>query len=303
MCSSEQTQRQRPGQSAGERVVPTAHPSATLEGETAMLRSMNDLEGYAIGATDGTVGQVKDFYFDDEAWVVRYLVVETGAWLNSRRVLISPFSIGTPNWSDKLLPVTITKEQVKHSPDIDTEKPVSRQHEIEYLGYYGYPYYWGGSALWGGELYPNMMIPGAVGLDAPYESRADPQAYERAEAVRHRDDDPHLRSCKAVAGYHIVASDGEIGHVHGLLVDERTWAIRYLVVNTSNWWVGHQVLIAPQWITGVSWSDATVTVDLTREAVREAPPYDQQSKLDRNQEIGIYKHYGRPGYWGEELGG
>jgi uncharacterized protein YrrD len=302
VCRSEQTPAGCRSHSADERVSPTVRPFGTVEGETSMLRSMNDLEGYAIGATDGTVGQVKDFYFDDEAWVVRYLVVETGAWLNSRKVLISPFSIGVPNWNDKLLPVTITQEQVKNSPDIDTEKPVSRQHESEYLGYYGYPSYWGGSALWGGELYPDMLLPGALGVASPYESRGEEQeAYTRAEALRHRNDDPHLRSCKAVVGYHIVASDGEIGHVHGLLVDERSWAIRYLVVNTSNWWVGHQVLIAPQWIAEVSWSEATVTVDLTREAVREAPPYDESSKLDRQQEVGIYKHYGRPGYWGDDV--
>jgi hypothetical protein len=113
---------------------------------------MKDLEDYVIGAADGTIGHVKDFYFDDEAWVIRYLVVDTGTWLSSRTVLISPIAIGHPNWLEKILPVSITKEQVKNSPDIDTEKPVSRQHEIQYLGYYGYPYYWGGPGLWAGGL-------------------------------------------------------------------------------------------------------------------------------------------------------
>jgi len=120
-----------------------------------MLSSMEDLEHYAIRATDGAIGQVKDFYFDDEAWVIRYLVVDTGTWLSSRKVLISPIAIGEPNWAEKILPVSITKEQVKNSPDIDTDKPVSRQHERRYLGYYGYPYYWGGGGPWGDEIYPN----------------------------------------------------------------------------------------------------------------------------------------------------
>src|SRR5664279_5288392 len=117
-------------------------PFDALEGAGIMLRSMNDLEDYAIRATDGTIGHVKDFYFDDAAWVIRYLVVDTGGWLSSRKVLISPIAIGRPNWTERVLPVSITKEQVKNSPDIDTQKPVSRQHEISYLGYYGYPYYW-----------------------------------------------------------------------------------------------------------------------------------------------------------------
>lgn len=267
-----------------------------------MLRSMKDLVDYAIRATDGTVGHVKDFYFDDQAWVIRYLVVDTGSWLSSRKVLISPIAIGHPDWAKKVLPVSITKEQVKNSPDIDTDKPVSRQHEMRYLGYYGYPYYWSGVGLWGGGAEPGMMT-GFGGLPtAPYA--ADPkaqEAYARADEARHRDDDLHLRSCQAVMDYHIEASDGDIGHVEGLLVDEQTWAIRYMIVNTSNWWLGNQVLIAPQWIRNVSWPEATVAVDLTRQAVKDAPPYDSTAQLDRKHEMDIHKHYGRPGYWAAEV--
>ncbi|MHB8455619.1 MAG: PRC-barrel domain-containing protein [Acidiferrobacterales bacterium] len=268
-----------------------------------MLRSTNELENYAIRATDGTIGHVKDFYFDDERWVIRYLVVDTGTWLLSRKVLISPIAIGRPNWTDKELPVAITKEQVKNSPDIDTDKPVSRQHEIRYLGYYGYPDYWGGTGLWGGGAYPSMMMPGYAGyLSTPHAVRPEAEeAYARAEAARHQDDDPHLRSGKVVMKYHIHATDGEIGHVQDLLVDEETWAIRYIIVDTSNWWLGHQVLIAPQWIQDVSWPDATVSVNLTRQAVKNAPPYTSAAPLDREQEVGIYKHYGRPSYWANEI--
>lgn len=263
-----------------------------------MLRSMNDLEDCAIRATDGSIGQVKDFYFDDKAWVIRYLVVDTGTWLSSREVLISPISIGQPDWTEKALPVSITKEQVENSPSIDTDKPVSRQHEMAYMGYYGYPYYWGGTGPWGGGMYPGMLMTSYGGVGAlPVVQPEAGQANARAETARHRDDDPHLRSCKAVEGYHIHATDGDIGHVQGFLVDEETWAIRYLIVDTSNWWLGHQVLIAPQWIQDVSWLDAKVSVNLTRQAVKNAPPYDPAVTLDRKQESGIYEHYCRPGYW------
>jgi hypothetical protein len=263
-----------------------------------MLRSMKDLEQYAIGASDGPVGHVKDFYFDDDSWVIRYLVVETGSWLNSRKVLISPISIHHPNAVDHVLPVRITREQVKNSPDIDTDKPVSRQHEIEYLGYYGYPTYWGGVGMWGEGLYPYAMVPGYAGFEDDREARAlEAEAYIRADRARHRNDDPHLRSCQAIIGYNIRAADGEIGHVESLIVDEETWAIRYMVVNTSNWWVGHQVLIAPQWITGVHWADQTVSVDLGRETIKDAPPYDSTATLNREHEMGLYDHYGREGYW------
>lgn len=267
-----------------------------------MLRSMNDLEGDAIRATDGIIGHVKDFYFDDQAWVIRYLVVETGSWLASRKVLISPIAIGKPNWSERILPVSITKGQVKHSPDVDSEKPVSRQHEMRHLGYYGYPFYWGGAGLWGSGAYPNLMLPGYANLPlAPGAVQTETEASEaRADAAHHQDDDPHLRSWHAVMSYHIEASDGDVGHVHDLLVDEETWAIRYIIVSTSNWWAGHQVVIAPPWIESVNWSEATVSVNVTRQAVKNAPSYESAAQLDREQEASIYGHYGFAGYWTTE---
>jgi sporulation protein YlmC with PRC-barrel domain len=269
-----------------------------------MLRSLINLEGYAIRASDGLIGHVKDFYFDDEAWAVRYLVVETGSWLSSRKVLISPVAIGHSNWTDKILPVSITREQVKNSPDIDTDKPVSRQHEMEYFNYYGYyPYYWGGAGLWGGGAYPGAMLTGAgyAGSGAEYLTAQAEQARVAREAGQHDNDDPHLRSGNAVMKYHIEASDGDIGHIQDLLLDDETWAVRYLIVDTSNWWLGHQVLIAPRWIQNVSWPDRTVSLNLTRQSVKDAPPYHSAATLDRDQEISLHKHYTRAGYWADEV--
>jgi len=215
--------------------------------------------------------------------------------------LISPIAISQPNWTDKILPVSITKEQVKNSPDIDTQKPVSRQHEIQYLGYYGYPSYWGGAGLWGNGLYPNTIATGFAGyvsMPLAMRSGGDPaereQAAARAEAA-HEDDDPHLRSCKAVMGRHIEATDGDIGHVQGLLVDEETWAIRYIIVNTSNWWLGHDVLIAPQWIQDMNWSGETVSVNLTRQAVKDAPPYEPAAQYWVRVRLGFPDNWPRSG--------
>jgi len=262
-----------------------------------MLRSTKELEHYAIGATDGDIGHVNDFYFDDDAWVVRYLVVDTGTWLAGRTVLISPISIRQPDWIKRTLPVVITKDQVRNSPDVDTDKPVSRQNESLYLDYYGYPDYWGGVSMWGDGLYPYAMSPGYVeqGLTRRERER-DEEAYRRAERDRRRNEDPHLRSCNEVHGYHLKASDGEIGHVEGFLIDDETWAIRYLVVNTSNWWLGHKVLIAPRWIESVNWDDQTVAVDLTRESVKTAQPYVPGDVWSPESDIGLYEHYGRTWY-------
>ena len=151
---------------------------------------------------------------------------------------------------------------------------------MRYLGYYGYPYYWGGAGLWGAGAYPNMMMPGYPGfvIETASHTVRGAKSFCTRRPAQHQDDDPHLRSCKAVMSYHIQATDGDIGHVQGLLVDEETWAIRYMIVNTSNWWLGHQVLVAPQWIQDVSWHDSTVSVNLTRQAVKNAPPYDSTAR-------------------------
>jgi hypothetical protein len=246
-----------------------------------MLRSMKDLEGYSLGATDGVIGRVRDFYFDDEAWVIRYLIVETGDKRGDRRVLISPIGIGRPDWSQKILPVAITKEAVRLSPDIDTDKPVSRQQEMGYLGYYGYGNYWGGSGLWGAGFYPDILQGGLA---------------RQTGSQGHAHDDHHLRSGNDVMRYYVHASDGDIGHVQGFLVDESSWAIRYIIVNTSNWWLGHDVLVAPEWIVSVSWAESTVAVGLTREAVKTSPTYEAGKPMSDEEETAIHAHYGRTAY-------
>lgn len=265
----------------------------TLESQLIMLHSNKDLLDLSLVATDGGIGHVNDLYFDDQRWAVRYLVVDTGSWLSSRKVLVSPIATGKPDWHHKQLPVSLTREQVKSSPAIDTDKPVTRQHESHFHDYYSYPYYWGGNSLWGSGGYPNMLLPGYADVGSAV-GRAEADAVKAKTA---RENDPHLRSCKAVVGYHVEARDGEIGHVKGMLVDADSWAIRYLVVSTSNWWLGHDVLVSPQWIKEVRWADQTVAVDLTRDALQQAPSYDPALPLTREIEMAVYQHYKRAEYW------
>jgi hypothetical protein len=146
-----------------------------------------------------------------------------------------------------------------------------------------------------------MLLPGYAGFGSATAARAESDAAQAKTEAQQRqlesESDPHLRSCNAVVGYHIEANDGEIGHVKGLLVDADSWAIRYLVVHTSNWWLGHDVLVSPQWIKGVSWADQTVAVDLTQEALKQAPAYDPALPFTREMETAVYRHYGRAEYW------
>ena len=247
-----------------------------------MQRNTTQLQGLTIRATDGDLGTVDDFYFDDETWTIRYLTVETGGWLGGRPVLIAPISIIHADWQSKRLDVALTKKQVENSPNIDTHKPVSRQHEVAYLGYFGYPYYWGGP--YAPTFYP-------MGVTAPINAPMEGLAASGESA------DTHLRSTQGVTGYYIEATVGEFGHVNGFVVDDETWKVRYMEVATQNWWPGKKVLVAPAWIQRVSWAQSKVFVELTRESIQTGPEYIESRPVTREYENLLYSHYGLPPYW------
>jgi sporulation protein YlmC with PRC-barrel domain len=250
-------------------------------GET-MFRNITHSIGFAIRATDGEIGKVADFYFDDENWAIRYLVVNTGDWLGDRLVLVSPIAIGGMDWEGKRLDVRLTKSQVEKSPNIDTRKTVSRQHETEYLSHYGYPSYWDGPYLWGRAQQPSSLFLNAVEATAASPSESS---------------ESHLRGTHEVGGYHIEGTDGQIGHVQDFIVDDETWAIRYLVVNTSNWWLGRKVLVAPAWIERVSWPDSKVHVSMSLSTIKNSPEYDDSMPIPREYEQRLYDYHRRAAYW------
>jgi sporulation protein YlmC with PRC-barrel domain len=254
---------------------------------TPMLRPVKDLQRYTIAARDGDIGTVDDLYFDDESWTVRYLVVDTGGWLTGRHVLVPPRAIQLADAVEGRLMTHLTREQVERSPDAGRHRPVSRRYELDLYGHYGYPYYWLGPYRWGVSPYPYAAAPAAGVSRAEAEDRAARE-------------DPHLRSARDVSGHGIQATDGELGHVEDYLVEMETWAIRYLIVDPRNWWPGQHVLVSTEWITAVHWNDATVQVDLTREAVRNAPAYDPAAPFDRDSEAEYHRAHGRPGYWSRE---
>ncbi len=261
-----------------------------------MLRRFNDLRGYTIGATDGDIGGVEDIYFDDLGWTVRYFVVDTGGWLSGRRVLLSPSVVRETEAAGRRMRTDLTRRQVEESPSIDTAKPVSRQEESALQAYFGYPSYWAGPYRWGPYAYPYPLVAGAA-PELVTEASGGTRGAEELAARERESQDQHLRSARTVAGYGIRAIDGDLGHVEDFLIDEQDWAIRYLVVDPRSWWPGPHVLVGTDWIRAVSWEDSVVEVDVTREAVRNAPRYEPTGAFGRDEETRLYEHYRRPGYW------
>jgi uncharacterized protein YrrD len=249
-----------------------------------MLNKAKTLQGYKLDSLDGEIGTVKEFYFDDKHWTIRYLVTDAGNWLTDRQVLISPYAIVVVNTEEQYIAIELTKKQIEDSPPLKSDKPVSRQFEKTYFGYYGWPMYWGGPYLWG---YSPYIV----------RDREKWSASTRGEKAWNH----HLRSTHEVRGYHIQAADGEIGHVEDFIIDDETWAIRYLIIDTRNWWPGKKVLISPQWIERVSWRESKVSVNLARETVKQSPEYTEKSLLTRDYETMLHRHYNRQAYWVDKL--
>jgi hypothetical protein len=249
--------------SMGDRKIWTEMEDAIMK-KGSILRSVKELYGYDIRATDGHIGKVDDFCFHDGSWAIQYAVVDTGGWLSERKVLISFALLEQPDWSAKAFPVSLTKEQVKDSPPLDIDKPISKIYESELREHYGWP------------------VPSPVKI--------------RIAAMEAREDS-NLRSTKEVVGYHIQSTDGEVGHVEDFLVDDDEWLLRYMIVDTRNILPGKNALVSVDWIEKVSWAESKLYLDITKEELKGAPEFDYSAPVNRRYEMRIYDYYGRPVYW------
>jgi uncharacterized protein YrrD len=249
-----------------------------------MKRSLKSLQGYTLKATDGEIGKVEEFYFDDVSWTIRYLVIKTGNWFSGKNVLISPKALLTPDWENETFPVNLTKNQIENSPDIDTDKPVSRQHEEELSTYYTWDPYWGDGAHGAG-------IFGAMPSDLYENEEATAPVVPVENSEPH---DPHLRSSDEVIGYGIHATDGEIGKVTDYILDDSDWRIDYLVVETGDWLSSKKLLLPAGWIKQVKWDNRIVIVNVTTEQVKNCPDFDASQPVNVADEKILFDYYGRP---------
>lgn len=228
-----------------------------------MLYKINSIKDYALNAIDGQIGKVNQFYFDDVSWEIRYAVVDTGKktdptdnWFTGRQVLLPPANIKAISAVKQMLDTNLTRKEIEESPATITDRPVSKQTEEGGYNALGWPVSWYGP-----------------------EEPSKPW-------------DPNLRSTKEVTGYHVQALDGELGHIEDFILDDVTWTVRYLILDTRNWWPGKKVLIAPPWIKEVCWEESKVYVTLTREQIQQAPEFISDELLTPDYEAALSEYYG-----------
>jgi uncharacterized protein YrrD len=195
-----------------------------------MLLNAKALSGFNVAASDAPAGELKDLYFNEGPWAVRYLLVDTRAWVRGREVLLSPQSVASVDTEVQKIGLSITQKQVDESPSTDA-------------------------------------------VTEP------------------------LRSAREIVGYHISARDETFGHVEDLLIDLQSWAIRYLLIDTRNWWPGPPVLVGVEWANEIQWDTRTLSVDMEAERIKACPPFDPAVPVSRQYETDLYAHYGRTGYW------
>lgn len=245
-----------------------------------MLRSVKELRGYTLHAKDGEIGNVFTYYFDDRTWEIRYIVVETGNWLTHRKVLLAPAAFGIPDWEAQSIPVILTQEQIKNSPPVDVDKPVSRQMEEELHGYYGWSPYW--------RISTSPLQSGAMAL-----AHLMAEQKKEIDEEQQRPTNPHLRSVREVSGYDIHAVDGDIAKIDDFITDDEMWQIRYMIIALED----KKGILAVQWVDHVDWADRSVIVNLEKMIIKLAPEFDPTTPVNREYEVRLYDYYGRPKYW------
>jgi uncharacterized protein YrrD len=239
-----------------------------------MLWNASFLRGFAIEATDGQIGTVGDLLFDDHSWVLRWLVVKSGSWLSSREVLLPLSALGKPEAGTRAFSVHLTRQQVSDSPKIETDLPVSRHQEAHVYNHYDWnPYWTSGFAPVSNAIATPLRLPFARG-DVP------PRYQDNGTDAVQDEGDPNLRSIAAVTGYHIVATDGDIGHVEDFLIDDESWHLSFMTVDTKNWLPGARVLLPVQMIREIDWFNKQLHVNADRQKVKGSPLYDPQMTSD-----------------------
>lgn len=238
-----------------------------------MYRSLEEITGCKLQALDGAIGKVKDFYFEDDRWFVRYLVADTGEWLYGRQVLLSPLAVTRPDWTERVLPVRLTRNQIHRSPSVDEELPVTRRHEIEMALYYGWPFYWGVGGLPTGTM---------------------PLAGDTPDSPQPMEGDPHLRSFRRTAGYFLEGRDGRLGRLDDFIIKTDDWSIVALVAAVKHRDEDKRILLSLRSIERVAWNDRTMHLGLTAGQLNKYPRFDPHAPAYWQREVDRFKDSGRP---------
>ncbi len=228
-----------------------------------MLVRLKDLTKSKIQGIDDQIGGIKDVYFDDRYWTIRYIVADTQPWLPlSDKILISPIALISFDDKERELKVSLSKESIKDQPKLDDHETVSREFEKLYFDYFGYGYYWQGVEMWGEYSQPTFLFKRNM---LSYDS-VDNNEIEQNNS---------LRSANEILHYGIEETDGKTGHVEDFIWDTESWSLRFLVIDTRDWFPGgKKVLVSPCQLSDMSWQDNSIKCNIDIEHLKACPEFE-----------------------------
>lgn len=255
-----------------------------------MFKNLLDIKGFNLKGPNGNIGTCQDALFDDQAWTVRYVDVDTGGWLSERRVLLSPISLGAPSWEKGEIYTELTGDQIESSPKLDSQSPISKEWEDSFFKFHGWPYYGVGMHMWGLTHYPDESELKKIHSASPTSDI-------------HKNTNQTIRSASELREYEVSARDGEVGRIKDFVFDTETWAIRYLVIENHSFLQRKKTIVSPFWVSHIDWMERACVIDLNRAEIECSPQPEGESNdyLDREFEMKLHNHYQRPSYWDQEI--
>jgi sporulation protein YlmC with PRC-barrel domain len=255
--------------------------------ETVMATKFKDFQTFTVHATDGDIGKITDVLFDDRSWTVRYIVLDTAKWLPGKKVLLSPESfVKTRPVADGALHVNLTKEQVKDSPPLESDLPVSRQHEVNLHSYFGWDPYWTGPTGNMGFPYPDATL---TRSDSYTMMHAD---WQRFADTREKKFNAHLRSLADLVGYKISTKDYDLfGEVSDAIMDTKDWLVIDLVLSSHRWLPGGKHFVcSPMFVDDIDEAERVLSVVQLKEILLESPEFDFDT-YGESYRKSLVKHY------------
>ncbi|MCC3144961.1 PRC-barrel domain-containing protein [Halanaerobium sp. Z-7514] len=258
-----------------------------------MLRKLNELKAFKVQGKEEELGEVSDFYFDQDHFILRYLVLDTDCWLKKEQTLISTDEIEAIDHNKKEIKTTMRAEALENGPSLEKNQPISKIMEENVVDYYDWPLYWASTSSGGVPTIPAGTKMREKLFD--FETLTDEEKQAKEEEL-----DSNLRSLNEISGYEIQAVDKSFGKVKDLFVDEEDWLIRYLLIDTRKILPSKKVIIAPEWVRHISWDKKQIFVDKSKKEIKNAPKYEEDEAkelVDRDYEEDLYDHYDEPKYW------
>lgn len=203
--------------------------------------SLKQLLGYKISAIDGEIGKVKEFYFDETSWTVRYIIVETGSLFFGRKVMISTQAIIDAQWETEHFLTNMTIQQIENSPKVDDGKQLTRGQEILLNQHYNWKSYW----------------------DASIQKIADGS-------------NSYLVHANDLTGYQLIASDGQVGNIKDLIVAKASWKINSIVIDAFKTSPAKEILLSPKWIKEINADRSAAVSDHTTAEIKSNPAYNPE---------------------------